>query len=266
MVATLFSCDKPEKNLEPSTSISVSNITSFTADVHVSGYVSNSDHEYNWGVVYGTQTPPRIDGYHKNFEVSGNSIESDLLVNNLYPNQTYYMQAYCERNGYYYYDNKQVIPFDTPATFNIGDIGPGGGIVFYLDVTGGGMEMYDTVFTGSWECLNDIPGTYESLGTGSENTVLLLAGCPSTTSAAGVCSYWQAGGYDDWYLPSMGDLNEIYENLSVTGIKTFPAGEYISSSQAYWSQDSYRGLGIPGGQSWLLNKTQVKSFVAIRSF
>ena len=85
-------------------------------------------------------------------------------------------------------------------SLKIGDIGPGGGTVFYIE----GSKAY--------EC--------------SE-----ILGSATWSSAFDLCKNFHGGGYDDWYLPSKDELNAIYVSLRKTG--------KISGNDWYWSSSPY---------------------------
>ncbi len=81
-------------------------------------------------------------------------------------------------------------------TLKVGDVGPGGGIVFYIEGN------------RAWEC--------------SE-----LLGEASWGEAKTMCRNYRGGGYSDWYLPAKEELNNIYQNLIRTG--------KIVTEDSYWS-------------------------------
>ena len=88
---------------------------------------------------------------------------------------------------------------NTSGNYKIGDKGPGGGLIFYIE----GNKSYEVS---------------EQFGTATWN------------EAKQVCKNYRGGGYDDWYLPSKDELNLLYKNLAQT--KMIPArGWYWSSSQ-----------------------------------
>ena len=73
--------------------------------------------------------------------------------------------------------------------YKVGDVGPGGGIVFFID----GNKAYE--FS-------------ETLGE-RENT--------SVSPANSRCKSYRGGGYSDWYLPNRYELNLIYHFFKDTG-------------------------------------------------
>ena len=79
-----------------------------------------------------------------------------------------------------------------------------------------------------WGC----PGTVTnatSLTNGAQNTNLIVATCSDQTIAARRCSNLTAYGYSDWYLPSVDELDCLYNNLTAIG------GFYTMSGIVYWS-------------------------------
>ena len=69
--------------------------------------------------------------------------------------------------------------------FKVGDIGPGGGIVFYVEGTRA-YEVTANLGAYKWE------------------------------EAKKVAKDYRGGGYDDWYLPTESELNLVYQNLKKT--------------------------------------------------
>jgi len=70
------------------------------------------------------------------------------------------------------------------------------------------------------------------IGEGKANTDNILAKYPTATfpnSAAAVARAYRGGGYDDWYLPSKEELNQLYLNRSAVG--GFASGVYWSSTE-----------------------------------
>jgi len=97
----------------------------------------------------------------------------------------------------------------------------GGGIIFYIDATWQHGLICATSDQGAmpWGCdLTLIGGTSYSIGTGLANTTAILNKCSSTANAASICDQYsvKVGDviYDDWFLPSIDELNQIFrENI-----------------------------------------------------
>lgn len=127
---------------------------------------------------------------------------------------------------------------ETPGDYQVGDTGPGGGIVFfdagsvqpwgrYLEA---GPQLDPTEWCGEdWEL--DIPGTMTAIGSGAANTKLMVDACKA--GAAASVSEFDGGGMTDWFLPSKDELNEVYEQRDIVG--GFGIGNEGSSFDAYWS-------------------------------
>ncbi len=123
-----------------------------------------------------------------------------------------------------------------------------GGIVFYLDSSGGGLiaasEDQITDYSAEWGCYQQeiIGGNGVVIGTGKQNTDdIINSNCnPNNSSnsiAAYICDTLNLNGYDDWFLPSKDELNAMYENigngnfLGHGNIGNFALTYYWSSSQ-----------------------------------
>jgi hypothetical protein len=119
----------------------------------------------------------------------------------------------------------------TGDTYEIGDTGPAGGIVFYI--TDGGLHGLEAAPADQsseveWGCygkaINGADGT--AVGTGTQNTADILADCSESGVAAKVAKNYSLNGYVDWFLPSVDELNLLYQQRAVVG------GFY---NDIYWS-------------------------------
>ncbi|MDA7578747.1 DUF1566 domain-containing protein, partial [Flavobacteriales bacterium] len=128
-----------------------------------------------------------------------------------------------------------------------------GGIVFYLDSLGGGLisAPSDQSTGAEWGCygtqISGADGT--AIGTGYQNTIDIEAGCTTPGTAADICANLTLGGYSDWFLPSKGELIEIYSTL---GPNAF--GQY-NNNIAYWTSSEYSEYAAyranePSSNSW----------------
>jgi hypothetical protein len=95
-----------------------------------------------------------------------------------------------------------------------------------------------------------VPGTQAGLLRGSANTDLIIAQQGAGTDfAAGLAHAYHGGGFTDWYLPSIEELEKLFENRAAIG-------GFVEDS-SYWS--SSEGSS---GSAWRLyfygSGTQVK--------
>lgn len=124
-------------------------------------------------------------------------------------------------------------------TYEIGDVGPGGGIVFYDRESGGGAAQSQS---GSWRYLEVAPASTEWVskpwGGGSDHSVVTYdtvgAGLANTLEitqihdplqigehAAQLCLDLEHGGYSDWFLPSRDEFMLLQDNLHPLGLGGF---------------------------------------------
>jgi len=159
-----------------------------------------------------------------------------------------------------------------------------GGIVFYLDETGehGLVAAMEDLTEGAtidsegnpgyqWGCfamwLSGADG--QDIGTGYQNTLDIVAGCSETPIAASEALAYESDDYSDWYLPSLDELNEMYNTIGTGGsegnIGGFSSNWYWSSSESnnYGAYDVNFGDGSTGNFS---SKTKIVRVRVIRSF
>lgn len=114
----------------------------------------------------------------------------------------------------------------------------GGGIIFYLDQSGNhGLIAASQDFhePESWSHKDALNGAKDTaLGSGAVNTrrIFKTQGYPQYEAdgyAALECLGLNLNGYQDWYLPSLNELNTLYENKTIIG--GFLAFSYWSSSE-----------------------------------
>ncbi len=154
--------------------------------------------------------------------------------------------------------------------YEVGDPGPAGGIIFFVDK----HNDYDFTYLESstedqstgmgWSNNNttNIPLTSMDLGQGARNTQVVIDG--SSTSAALTASGYSGGGFSDWFLPSRDELNLMYTHLHCQGLASFAADHYWSSSQ-YNSSNAWRQNFANGTQANLA-KSDSYRVRAVRAF
>jgi len=141
-----------------------------------------------------------------------------------------------------------------------------GGIIFYIDGTGLHGLIAATNYQGNslqWtHPSTPISGTSTGIGTGQNNTTLIMNGCNDHNIAAWTCHNYNGGGYNDWFLPSKDELNLMYPQRSF--IPDMSSGTYWSSSQ-YDNNDAYAQDFSTGGQNHI-SKVGPGYVRAIRAF
>jgi len=195
-----------------------------------------------------------------------------------------YEKNICKRNNCGFID-------EIKFTLKINDTGPGGGKIFYIadgqDGRSFGFTFYQNVndTTGiiayylehapidqgsslTWASLGyssiDIANTKEDIGTGKMNTALILA-TDKNAPAAKVCNDYINNEINDWFLPSIYELYELYKQKGASG--EFSLGHYWSSSQndndiTNAIVEGFHGINV-GGSS---EKTEQFYVRAIRAF
>ena len=118
-----------------------------------------------------------------------------------------------------------------------------GGFIFYLntdDGTGMVAATENQSDGAEWGCIGATIAGADGMeiGTGVQNTTDILNGCTEAGIAAKLCR--DKG--EDWFLPSIDELNLMYTNLHLNGHGEFAADNYWSSSETqldmfvfYWS-------------------------------
>jgi hypothetical protein len=164
---------------------------------------------------------------------------------------------------------KNICGVNGTTTCAVGQQGPGGGVVFMTPSTlGNTTGLFYEAAPSTWSSPSGDPpsawcnNTNELLGVASTVTGTgAMDGAAKTTVMLGVCSSGAANladaytvtvngvVYGDWFLPSKGELNQMYVNK--TAIGGFASGYYWGSSEAdaygAWSQDFGNGGQYPSG-------------------
>jgi hypothetical protein len=142
-----------------------------------------------------------------------------------------------------------VEPPVTPTfTYKVGDTGPGGGIIFfvdrfdeyadftYLEVAPVSTQVTRTWATGATNQSATVSGAdSKALGAGHQNTLDIVAqtGNIAATCAAAYCANLTSGGQSDWYLGSIAEMRMVYDIVSLQ------LGGGGFSTIYYWSSSEY---------------------------
>ena len=143
-----------------------------------------------------------------------------------------------------------VVP-ELPA-YKIGDTGPASGLIFYDKGNNSNGWRYleaapvDAEFQAKWSVHRTVvEGTQELIGSGKRNTQLLVEKLSQTSgewdTAAQKADDLVFNGFNDWFLPSKAELDQMYGNLKRKNLGNLKNGYYWTSTQyssSYsWLQD-----------------------------
>jgi len=158
------------------------------------------------------------------------------------------------------------------ATYKIGDQGPAGGIIFYIDDESK-FENFDYLESAPNLCEGEaklwaltpedlasavkVVSSWESdsIGSGKESTDAMLNVSENfydLKTASGFADALECGGESDWFVPSKSELDLMYENLALKEIGEFSDGYYWSSSYYLagraWNRPFSEGVSFDGNK------------------
>jgi hypothetical protein len=256
----------------------------------VSDITSSPSYRWAKGIVTSTNTPTSIaidvdaitNGYYRVFVADSKGVLSAPAINIVTISVTRASTA-----------TTVALACATGGACAIGDVGPGGGVVFILSTTTGNttgltFEAARNDWNGSapdgtvkWCSASyvSIGGLGTAIGTGSTNSATIATTCVSTGTNDGA-EYIRGktiGGKSDWFLPSGDEAMAIYTQRSVftgsyaTNQTSGDAARYLSSSQGANTLNALglymEGSGAPGtngelSKDWFFAVRPVRSFTA----
>jgi hypothetical protein len=127
--------------------------------------------------------------------------------------------------------------------FAPGDIGPAGGLVFYVNPNHerDGFRYleaapFDQSAGAKWGCfrraIQGASGT--AIGTGKVNTSDIVTACTDRDTAAALCASLTINGFSDWFLPSRDELAALYANIKAAGVSDFGT-RGVTDNFSYWT-------------------------------
>ena len=164
-------------------------------------------------------------------------------------------------------DTTYSIPCALGGSCKIGDLGPGGGYVFYISntpinaatgVSDGGIYLESaprnwngdasSEATSSFSSvLTSVAGTSSAIGTGAENSRLLRSALGDSATAATKALNRTFNGVSDWFVPSYNELTTMISVLTPLGLGNF------SPNRNLWSSTQSTSDSTKGNNAWSSN-------------
>lgn len=243
-------------------------ITPF-ADGTIELFHLNNTYQGTWTFVYISNE------LHLNINLAGNSVTSqgwnyNFKVVNVLENS---FQLQSTLTG-----NRTLIKYTSSMIqYTIGDVGPSSGIIVYdKGVFSNGWRYIEAapsdIISEEWGCTNNAIANaqYTSIGSGYQNSIAIANFHFSLTnyfSNPGICSTLNNGSVtaktaltqtinnqNDWCVPSIEELQLLYQNLHQENSGNFTSTNYWSSSEH--STSKAKCLNFGSGQLITLDKNQ----------
>jgi hypothetical protein len=163
------------------------------------------------------------------------------------------------------------------AVYAIGDIGPAGGFIFYIDELGAfpwtyleaapAITEWSGIPWGGYGIVG-LASTFPGIGEGADNTntIINALGVNAEGTAAKLCADLDINGYSDWFLPSIDELVLMNQNLHPLNGGFVDMSSYWSSSAYSYNDPSSAHVQVFGGSSTLGSKDTGNHVRAARSF
>jgi len=228
------------------------------------------------GVCWSTTANPTIANSKTTDGIGTGSFTS--TIGNLSVNSSYHIRAYATSAVGTAYGAEYSFTTGFVVGYNYL-----GGKVAFLDASGihgfvcapvdqGGLQWdiqwYNgsNVVTGATNVSIETTGVYGITKSGGrKNTDLIISKQGAGTYAASSCATLTTGGAvaGDWYLPSIGELNQLFINQALLG--GFATGNYWSSSESSSTSASYQVVVVQGVQGSTAKNSKFR-VRAVRAF
>lgn len=253
----------PITTTEAATNVRETSVT-LNCIINARGLFTTVEFEFGIDISYGSKV-----SILQNPIISNSPAIQSVNVYGLLDGRTYHFRVKTvNAYGTTYGEDMTFSTISNNGPFSIGK-SYGGGIIFYLDNTGQhGLvcATSDQIQGVRWNNGTVILiGTSRLVGTGQANTTAIVNAQGSGIYAASICDQLILNGYTDWFLPSIDELQLIYNQKAVIGGFT-GSYEYYWSSSENFAGSVFLWSMVQGGQAWAGTYDIGASVRTIRAF
>ncbi len=206
----------------------------------IEGYIQNNGNSESFtsGVCYATHSNPTINDSKVQNSIN-QILPFQIMLTELNPMTRYYARTFVK--------NEKGVSYGNVVTFRTGDKEIGqeyqGGNIYYILQPGDfgydslqchGLICCNYAFTSrvNFSEVSYFNGAIsKSIGSGKSNTELIVNNQGNDANAAAYCSSLNLGGYDDWFLPSLNELERLLESQVNLPTTTSYYGTFLSSTE-----------------------------------
>jgi len=216
------------------------------------------------GICWSTTPNPTIASNTIPYGIGGLGAFSSF-ISTLTVHTTYYIRAYATNSAGTGYGQE----YSFYTVYTIGESLQGGRI-FYLDASNTHGLIVATTDQSGGAKWNHTANPYSTINAysasnGVTNTNTIITAIGTSGHAAAICRAYSGGGYTDWYLPSINELNQLYLQKSIIG--NFQSYLYWSSTANSANTTSASAQDFGGGNTFNnRDKTELLFVRAIRAF
>jgi hypothetical protein len=225
------------------------------------------------GVCWGLTPNPVIGAGNYTSNGTGPASYSSSITG-LTRNTLYYVRAYATNAIGTSYSSTDITFTTINSLYSLGQF-LNYGWAAYIAADGSGFIVSPDISptspatTFTWGCNGTHVAVGTAIGTGKTNTDLIISSCGATT-AAGVAKAYTGGGFNDWYLPSSSEFQQVATNYTLFGFSGgytsyFTSSEY-GTNYANATSFFYTGSQAYSSGSARIGDTYTTRIRAIRNF
>jgi hypothetical protein len=241
------------------------NVSFNSLTVNCSDGITNGQPILNSGVIISTSPSP--DFSNASQIIYSNTSSFSTNFEGLNENTSYYARGFITTISGIGFGN--ILSKTLPKKYNINDIGPAGGIIFYENPDIFGQWHYLEVSSGDisgirkWSPYSSTTNVIsQQIGDGKSNTLTIVNILGTQNYAAYNAFSLQQSGFNDWFLPSFEELKLMKSFFYDQGIGGFLADSYYwsSSEDANFPQNAWTVKMSNGGSNLFISQSKLIQF------